>query len=251
MLDTLMRRSEPRILAGRRIAVLATDGFELVELIIPAAALRLAGATVEVISIHPGRIRGMNLHEPGMKVSVDLTLDEADPSDYDGLLIPGGFINPDLLRQSAAARAFVRAFGESGKPIASLCHGPWMLASAGLVNGRKLTSWPGLRDDLINAGGTWLNEPVVHDGNWVTSRGPQDMKPFLEAITRLFAGADMEEFPSSQATESAPPPAEPPRLVVNVMRWMPKPSLRTLVAVAAVAAVGLAIARRRGAWDRW
>jgi len=231
-------------LAGRRIAVLATDGFELVELVVPANAMRLAGATVDVISIHPGHIRGMNLHEPGMRVRVDLTLDQANPNDYDGLLIPGGFVNPDLLRQSAAAREFVQSYAQGGKPIASLCHGPWVLASAGLLDGRRLTSWPGLRDDLVNAGATWLNEPLVHDGNLVTSRGPQDLKPFVTAIIRLFAGQDLEpEFPSSRATESAPQPQEPPRLVVDVMRYMPKPSVRTLLGVAAVAA-GIALYRR-------
>jgi protease I len=242
MLREILHGNGP--LAGRRIAVLAVDGFELVELVVPANAMRLAGATVDVISIHPGHIRGMNLHEPGMRVGVDLTLDEANPNDYDGLLIPGGFVNPDLLRQSAAARAFVRSYAQTGKPIASLCHGPWMLASSGLLEGRRLTSWPGLRDDLINAGATWLNEPLVHDGNLVTSRGPQDMKPFVTAIIRLFAGQDLEpEFPESRATESAPQPEEPPRIVVDVMRWMPKPSVRTLLGVAAVAA-GIALYRR-------
>src|SRR4051794_14922835 len=249
MLNRMLNGNGP--LAGRRIAVLAVDGFELVELAVPAKAMRLAGATVDVISIHPGHIRGMNLHEPAMRVGVDLTLDQASPDDYDGLLVPGGFVNPDLLRQSAAARAFVRSFAESGKPIASLCHGPWVLASAGLLDGRRLTSWPGLRDDLVNAGATWLDEPLVHDGNLVTSRGPQDMKPFVTAIIRLFAGADREleqEFPSSHATQSAPPPDEPPRLVVDVMRRMPKPSVRTIVglAVAAVAvAVSLYLRRRQ------
>ena len=232
LLDSVRQLHRDKPLAGRRIAVLATDGFEMVELAVPAAAMRMAGATVEVISIHPGRIRGMNLH---------------DPADYDGLLIPGGFVNPDLMRQSAGARAFVRAFGESGKPIASLCHGPWVLASAGLLGGRRLTSWPGLRDDLVNAGATWLDEPLVHDGNLVTSRGPQDLKPFVAAITRLFAGADREleqEFPSSHATQSAPPPDEPPRLVVDVMRRMPRPSVRTIVGLA-VAAVAVSLYLRR------
>ena len=194
MLNKILHRSGP--LAGRRIAVLAMDGFELVELVVPASAMRLAGATVDVISTHPGHIRGMNLHEPAMRVGVDLTLDEANPNDYDGLLIPGGFVNPDLLRQSAAAREFVRSYAQTGKPIASLCHGPWVLASAGLLDGRRLTSWPGLRDDLVNAGATWLDEPLVRDGNLVTSRGPQDLKPFVTAIIRLFAGQDLEpEFP--------------------------------------------------------
>jgi protease I len=240
-LDSVRQLHRDKPLAGRRIAILATDGFEMVELAVPKAAMRLDGATVDVISIHPGRIRGMNLHEPASTVGVDLTLDEADPGEYDGLLIPGGFVNPDLLRQSAKARAFVRDFGASGKPIASLCHGPWMLASAGLLKGRRLTSWPGLRDDLINAGATWLNEALVRDGNLVTSRGPQDLKPFLTAIVRLFSGAKREldrEFPSSRATRSAPPPDEPPQLVLDVMRWMPKPSVRTIagLAIAGVAA---------------
>lgn len=239
MLNGIMNAK--RSLAGRRIAVLAVDGFELVELAVPATAMRLAGATVDVISIHPGRIRGMNLHEPASRVRVDRTLDEASSNDYDGLLIPGGFVNPDLLRQSAAARAFVQSFAQAGKPIASLCHGPWVLASAGLLKDRRLTSWPGLRDDLVNAGATWLDEPLVHDGNLVTSRGPQDMKPFVTAIIRLFAGQDLEpEFPSSRATASAPQPQEPPRLVVDVMRWMPKPSVRTVLVLAAVAA-GIAL----------
>jgi protease I len=243
MFNRLFHGDQP--LAGRRIAVLAVDGFELVELVVPAKAMRWAGATVEVISTHPGHIRGMNLHEPASRVSVDLTLDEADPADYDGLLVPGGFVNPDLLRQSAAARAFVRAFADAGKPIASLCHGPWVLASAGLLRGRRLTSWPGLRDDLVNAGATWLDEPLVHDGNLVTSRGPQDLKPFVSAITRLFAGRDLgREFPDSQATESAPQPQEPPRLVVEIMRRMPKPSVRTVLGLAAVAA-GVALYLRR------
>jgi protease I len=238
-LDSLRQAYQDKRLAGRRIAVLATDGFEMVELAAPAAAMRLDGATVDVISIHPGRIRGMNLHEPASTVGVDLTLDEADPDEYDGLFIPGGFVNPDLLRQSAKARAFVRAFGEIGKPIASLCHGPWLLASAGLLKGRRLTSWPGLRDDLVNAGATWLNQALVRDGNLVTSRGPQDLKPFLSAIVRLFGGAKAElerEFPSSRATQSAPPPDEPPQLVLDVMRWMPKPSVRTIVGLAVAGA---------------
>ncbi|HEX8913568.1 MAG TPA: type 1 glutamine amidotransferase domain-containing protein [Humisphaera sp.] len=244
MLNRLFHGDEAGPLAGRRVAVLATDGFELVELVVPVGTMRLAGATVDVVSIHPGHIRGMNLHEPASRVAVDLTLDEADPDAYDGLLIPGGFVNPDLLRQSAAARAFVRAFDAAGKPIASLCHGPWVLASAGLLEGRRVTSWPGLRDDLVNAGAVWVDEPLVNDGTLVTSRGPQDLKPFCTAILRLFAGRDLgPEFPRSAATASAPQPRDPPRIVVDVMRWLPRPSVRTLLGVAAVAA-GVALYRR-------
>src|ERR671927_159764 len=128
-----------RSLKGRRIAILAADGFEKVELTVPEKALRVAGAETEVVSLRHGRIRGVNLHEPASRVSVSKTVEEADPADYDGLLIPGGFINPDLLRQSAEVRQFVRQFAAADKPIATLCHGPWVLASAGLLDGRVLT----------------------------------------------------------------------------------------------------------------
>src|SRR6476661_9134846 len=174
-------------LKGRRIAALAADGFEKVELVIPMKALQAAGARVDVISLRHGNIRGVNLHEPASRVHVDKTIAEANPDDYDGLLLPGGFINPDLLRQSAEARGFVRAFDQAGKPIASLCHGPWVLASAGLLQGRTLTSWPGIRDDMVNAGATWLDEPIVSDGNLVTSRGPQDLMPFVKEVIKHFA----------------------------------------------------------------
>jgi protease I len=218
-------------LKGRRIAALAADGFEKVELTVPMHGLRLAGAEVDVISLRHGRIRGVNLHEPASRVGVDKTVEEANPSDYDALLLPGGFINPDLLRQSQRAREFVRAFDTAGKPIASLCHGPWVLASAGLVQGRTLTSWPGIRDDLVNAGATWLDQKVVRDGNLVTSRGPQDLKPFVQEVMRHFAaGASMErDGAAASAGASAPQANEPPRLVLQAMRWMPRPSLRTLV----------------------
>ena len=126
-----------RALKNQRIAVLAADGFEKVELTIPVAALKAAGAEVDIVSLRRGRIRGVNLHEPASRVRVTRTIDEASPGRYDALLVPGGFINPDLLRQSAAARDFVKAFDAAGKPIATLCHGPWVLASAGLLAGRR------------------------------------------------------------------------------------------------------------------
>jgi len=175
-------------LARQRIAVLATDGFEQVELSVPVTALKSAGAQVEVVSLHGGTIRGVNLNKPARRGDVDRTIDEASVRDYDGLLIPGGFINPDLLRQSARARGFVREFDLQRKPIATLCHGPWLLASTGLAEGRALTSWRGVRDDMVNAGATWLDQEVVRDGNWLTSRGPQDMVPFVREMIQLYAG---------------------------------------------------------------
>jgi protease I len=191
------------------------------------AALRLAGAKVDVVSLRRGRIRGVNLHEPAGRVRVTKTVQVANPSDYDGLLVPGGFINPDLLRQSAEARDFVRAFDSAGKPIASLCHGPWVLASAGLLNGRTLTSWPGVRDDMVNAGATWLDEQLVQDGNLVTSRGPQDMVPFVRAIKEHFANGFAMRRPQHQKTQSDPQATEPPQLVISAMKWLPRPSVRT------------------------
>ncbi len=224
-----------RELRGRRIAVLAADGFEKVELTVPMYALRLAGAKVDVISLRHGRIRGVNLHEPASRVGVDKTVEEADPNAYDALLLPGGFINPDLLRQSQRARDFVRAFDSAGKPIASLCHGPWVLASAGLLQGRTLTSWPGVRDDLVNAGARWVDPEVVRDGNLVTSRGPQDLKPFVQEVIKHFAaGAPLQRngATTNGSASSSPQPNEPPKIVVEAMRWMPRPSFRTIALVA-------------------
>jgi protease I len=174
-------------LKGLRVAVLAADGFEQVELTFPVRKLKREGAQVEIISLRPGSIRGMNLLFPGKKVDVDSTLREVKAADYDALLLPGGFINPDLLRQSELAREFVRDFERLGRPIAVICHGPWLLASADVVRGRRITSWPGIRDDLHNAGGIWEDAPVVRDGTWVSSRGPHDLPEFLPAMVSLFA----------------------------------------------------------------
>jgi protease I len=242
-----------RQLKGRRIAVLAVDGFELVELSVPVAALRAEGAEVEIISLRPGRIRGVNLHEPASRVTVDRTLSQASVGDYDALLVPGGFINPDLLRQSQAARQFVREFDASGKPIATLCHGPWLLSSAGLTEGRTMTSWPGVRDDLVNAGATWLDRPVVLDGNWLTSRGPQDLAPFVKALVDHFAGRKSPQLESAvQAgeTTSAPQRNTPPAVVLAAMKWMPRPSLRTAAMIGAALALYAASGRRWNASPR-
>jgi protease I len=236
-----------RSLTGRRIAVLAADGFEKVELTIPVNALRLAGANVDVVSLRRGRIRGVNLHEPARRVKVTKTVAEADPTDYDGLLIPGGFINPDLLRQSAPAREFARAFDTAGKPIASLCHGPWVLASANLLQGRTMTSWPGVRDDLVNAGATWLDEEVVRDGNLMTSRGPQDMVPFVKAMLGLFAEPRPMGSTHPPVACSSPQRDAPPKAVLTAMKWTPRPSLRTAVGLGALAVWLVAAAGRRAA----
>jgi protease I len=175
-----------RELADVRVAILAADGFEQVELTRPRRALLEHGAEVEIISLRPGSIRGMHLLIPGIKVKVDRTILTADPNDYDGVLIPGGFVNPDFLRQSERVLQFVREFDRSGRPIATLCHGPWVLISAGLVRGRRLASWPGIQDDTRNAGGIWEDRAVVVDGNWVSSRSPMDLLQFNRAIIEHF-----------------------------------------------------------------
>lgn len=238
---------EQTTLNGRRVAVLAADGFEKMELTMPVRALETRGADVDIISLRPGSIRGVNLHEPASRVKVTRTLEEASPADYDALLIPGGLLSPDLLRQSAIARNFVRAFDAARKPIASLCHGPWVLASAGLTHGRTMTSWPGVRDDMVNAGAVWLDQAVVRDGNWVTSRGPQDIKPFIKAMNSLFAEIAPVTGSAPMSLFSDPQREAPPALVTTAMRLLPRPSLRTLVGVAVVGAGIVAANKRRQA----
>ena len=230
-----------RPLKDRRIAALAADGFEKVELIIPLRALKRAGAEVDVVSLRHGRIRGVNLHMPASRVGVDKTISEADPGDYDGLLLPGGFINPDLLRQSAQAREFVRAFAASDKPIATLCHGPWVLASAGLLEGRTLTSWPGIRDDLVNAGATWLDQEIVRDGNLTTSRVPQDIGAFVPAMLATFARTAPEPSTTAPGHASDPQRDAPPGMAVPALRWSPKPSVTAVVGIGLVAAAWRAL----------
>jgi deglycase len=230
-----------RPLNGRKIAALVADGFEQIELVVPLRALKRAGAKVDVVSLRHGRIRGVNLHLPAGRVGVDKTISEADPGDYDGLLLPGGFINPDLLRQSAPAREFVRAFAASDKPIATLCHGPWVLASAGLLEGRTLTSWPGIRDDLVNAGATWLDQEIVRDGNLTTSRGPQDMAAFVPAMLAAFATSAPEPATTAPGQASDPQRDAPPGMAVAALRWSPKPSVTAVVGIGLVAAAWRAL----------
>jgi protease I len=175
---------------NRKIAVLATDGVEEVELTEPVKALKAAGASVSIVSLKPGQIQAMKQDvNPSSKIDVDLAVDAADPDAFDGLVLPGGTTNPDKLRMDEKAVGFVRGFIQSGKPVAAICHGPWLLINANGVRGRKLTSWPSLQTDLRNAGAEWVDETVVKDGKLVTSRNPQDLPAFCETIVTLFAEA--------------------------------------------------------------
>lgn len=235
-------------LMGQRIAVLAADGFEKVELTAPVAALRTAGAQVDIISLRSGKIRAMNLHMPAELIAVDFTVDEVSARDYDGLLIPGGYMNPDLLRQSSEVRDFVRAFDLMGKPIATLCHGPWVLASSGLLSGRTLTSWPGVRDDMVHAGATWLDQEVVRDGNLVTSRGPQDMAPFVREMVALYAG-EAGSRRAQRRGHSDPQRERPAAATDAAMRWLPRPSLGTVLGLALLG-VGVMAANRNREGER-
>lgn len=178
-----------RTLAGKHIAVLATDGFEQVELSQPVEALRAAGATVDIVAPEAGEIQGFEHHDKGDEVAVDKTLDAVSADDYDGLVLPGGVINPDALRLEEKAIQFIGAVADADKPIAAICHGPWTLIDAGLVKGRRMTSWPSLRVDLENAGAEWVDETVVIDGKLVTSRNPDDLPAFCDGMIKAFAGA--------------------------------------------------------------
>ncbi len=174
-------------LHGKTVAVLATDGFEEVELTRPVEALKAAGASVEVISPKTGRIQGYNHHDKGDTVPVDRDLAHADADHYDAIVLPGGVMNPDALRMEPKAVDFVRAFAEAGKPIAAICHGPWTLINAEAVEGKRMTSWPSLKADLRNAGAEWVDEEVVVDHGLVTSRKPDDLPAFCAKMIEEFA----------------------------------------------------------------
>ena len=166
----------------KRIAILATDGFEQSELMKPRQALKDAGFQVDVVSLKAGSIRGWKDKNWGDEVAVDVELSKVSSDDYDALVLPGGVINPDKLRMEPAAVDFVRSFDKDGKPLAAICHGPWLLAEAGAVEGRQVTSWPSLHTDLINAGAQWKDAEVVTDGHIITSRKPDDIPAFNQAI---------------------------------------------------------------------
>ncbi len=174
-------------LKGKKVAILAADMFERVELEEPRKALEEAGAEVEVVSIHDGEIQGFDHFEPANTVEVDRTVEEVSPADYDALMIPGGVGSPDQLRGDENAVAFVRDMYESGKPLAVICHGPWVLVESGIARGKRLTSWPTLETDIRNAGGDWVDEEVVVDDHLVTSRKPDDIPAFNRRMVEEFA----------------------------------------------------------------
>jgi protease I len=174
-------------LSGKRVAILVADGFEQVELDQPRAALNSAGALTQVVSPAKGQAKGVNHDQPAAGVKVDVALDSAKAGDFDALLLPGGVMNPDSLRQEKKAVEFVRAFFESGKPVAAICHGPQVLIEAGVVRGRKLTSYPSVKTDLRNAGAEWVDEVVVVDNGLVTSRKPDDIPRFNEKMLEEIA----------------------------------------------------------------
>ena len=174
-------------LTGKKVAILVDEGFEQVELIKPRKALDKIGAQTQVVSPQEGEVRGWNMKKWGKSIAVDVPLESADPSAFDALLLPGGVMNPDKLRMNPKAVEFVKHFVDAGKPIAAICHGPWTLIEAGAVSGRTLTSWPSLKTDIRNAGGTWVDEEVVTDRGIVTSRKPDDIRAFNKKMIEEFA----------------------------------------------------------------
>ena len=173
-----MTHQTEHALNGKRIAFLAADGVEQVELTEPWQAVEQAGGEPELISLKSGKIQGVNHMDKGDTFTVEKTVEEADPTDYDGLVLPGGVANPDFLRADERAVRFVKRFFEQGKPVGAICHGPWTLVEADVVRGRTITSWPSLQTDIRNAGGTWVDEEVHVDAGLVTSRKPDDIPAF-------------------------------------------------------------------------
>jgi protease I len=188
-------------LDGKKVAILVDRGFEEVEMTEPRKALEEAGAGVDLVSPRTGQVRSSVHSEPGRDFDVDVVLAEASPDDYDALVLPGGVENPDHLRANADAVRFVRAFFEAGKPVAAICHGPWTLINAGVVRGRRMTSWPSVSTDLTNAGAKWTDEAVVVDRGLVTSRKPDDIPQFNAKMIEEFAEG-VHEAQRAAAAES-------------------------------------------------
>lgn len=190
-------------LIGKKIAILVTDGFEQVELTEPRKALDEAGAQTRIVSPAQGQVKGWKHTEWGDTFPVDVPLEGANAADFDGLLLPGGVINPDKLRMNSQAVQFVRAFVDSGKPIAAICHGPWTLVEADAVRGRTLTSWPSVQTDIRNAGGNWVDQQVVTDNGIVTSRKPDDIPAFNRKMIEEFAEGSHNRARAGVSTGSA------------------------------------------------
>jgi protease I len=183
-------------LKGKRVAFLAADGVEQIELTKPWDAIRQAGADVELLSVESGKIQGVNHMDKGDEFTVDRVVSDANANDYDGLVLPGGVANPDFLRTNDDAVKFVREFFNQGKPVAAICHGPWTLVEAGVVQGRTLTSWPSIQTDIRNAGGNWVDEEVHVDNGLVTSRKPDDLDAFCaKTIEELAEGRHEGQTP--------------------------------------------------------
>lgn len=176
-----------KALAGKKVAIIAADGFEEVELTEPRSALQAAGAIVHVVGLKPGKVRGYRHLEPGDQIEVDVPLMEGSAEEYDALFIPGGLYNPDALRSDPGMIDFVKHFFRTGKPVGSICHGPQVLISAGLAHGRTMTGWKAIQVDLRNAGATVRDEAVVVDGNLVTSRNPGDLNEMCPRLVEVFA----------------------------------------------------------------
>lgn len=174
-------------LDGKRVAIIVTDGFEQIELTSPREALEKAGARCVLIAPKSGEVQGFKHHDKKDKFKVDLTLDQARASDFDAVLLPGGVVNADAIRIEKKAQQLVREIDAAGKPVAVICHGPWLLVSAGLIEGRRITSWPTLQDDLRNAGARWEDAECIRDRNWVSSRKPDDLPVFNREMVKLFA----------------------------------------------------------------
>ena len=196
-------------LKGRRVAVLATEGVEQVELTEPVKALRDAGAEVHLIEPEGRPIQGFNHLDKGDVFPADKSLHDVSEEDYDGLFLPGGVANPDALRTNSEAVRFVRGFVEADKPVAAICHAPWLLVEAGVLKGRTVTSWPSLRTDIQNAGGTWVDEPVQVDQKLITSRKPDDLPAFTRRVVADF-GAGIDDRRVDTMVEQSFPASDPP-----------------------------------------
>ncbi len=199
---------EYRRLDGLKVAILVTDGFEQVELTSPKAALEEAGAITKILAPHSGVVQGVNHDVKADEFKVDMVLGQADPDDFDAVLLPGGALNADALRVVPEAQQFIKKIDGQNKPVAVICHGPWLLVSAGLMHGKTLTSYHTIRDDIRNAGANWVDSEVVRDGNWVSSRSPKDLPAFNKEMIALFSelrkggfGAAARSQPSAERPE--------------------------------------------------